>query len=427
MIGGFHVMFTPQLLSILLYIPFVLTVIITGIIYCIKGYKQGLYRALISLGVTLLSAGLSLLLSRILSSALSGLVANMIPQDLFGEMGSLRELLVSLVSGLVQSGMAILLFGFFLLIFLIVLKIIWNHIKKDALLPENNGMKWGGLGVRLVDTVIVAFLLLVPLYGTLATYVPPVESVIKIIEGSDSVTAEYLSGISENGMVSFYKGGPSTWIQGGLGNVKVGEVSVNLKDVIDISGTAIEKFNRLSASKNQKEVMSAVSDISKFLRDDVVEEEWFYSVMSEAKNALIPTLETLGDEEQVIVEQILKVFDLPQEQFATSGVAILDFVSYAVDSGAANFLETGDPNDLPADFPDKLKDLVEGDDISKSLVISVVQESFIDLEKQEQLLQDATSLEEQEQILKDIKDEASKKAEEFIDQFLDEGFNMGNE
>ena len=418
-------MISSQVISLLLYVPFVLAVMITGVIYCIKGYKQGLYRALISLGVTLLSVGLSLLISRLLSFVLSGFVASLVPQDLFGEMGSLREILVSLLTGLVQSSMAILLFGFFLLIFLIVLKIIWNHIKKDALLPKNDGMKWGGLGVRLVDTVIVAFLLLVPLYGTLATYVPPIESVIKITEGADSVTAEYLSGISENGMVSLYKGGPSTWIQGGLGNVKVGEVSVNLKDVIDISGTAIEKFSRLSACKDRKELMAAVSDISKFLRDDVVEEEWFYSVMNEAKNALIPTLETLGDEEQVIVEQVLKVFDLPQEQFATSGVAILDFVSYAVDSGAADFLETGDIEDLPADFPEKLKDLVDGDDISKSLVIGVVQESFIDLEKQEQLLQDATTIEEQEKILKDIKDEAAKKAEEFIDQFLDEGFNIG--
>ncbi|MBO5213948.1 MAG: hypothetical protein J6B86_04180 [Clostridia bacterium] len=420
-------MITAQVISVLLYVPFVLAAIITGIIYCIKGYKQGLYRALISLGVTFLSVGLSLLLSRLLSLALSGLVAKLVPRDLFGEMGSLRDILVSLLSGLVQSGVAILLFGLFLLIFLIVLKIVWNHIKKDALLPKNNGMKWGGLGVRLVDTVIVAFLLLVPLYGTLATYVPPVESVIKITEGSDSAAAEYLSAVSENGMVSLYKGGPSTWIQGGLGTVKIGDVSVNLKDVIDVSGTAVEKFSNLSTCKDRKELMAAISDISKFLRDDVVEEEWFYSVMSEAKNALLPALDTLSEEEKVIMEQVLKVFDLPQEQFATSGVAILDFVSYAVDSGAADFLETGDPEDLPDDFPDKLKTLVEGDEVSKSLIISMVQDSFIDTEKQEQLLQDAATAEEQEKVLKEIKDEAAKKAEEFIDQFLNEGLSSGNE
>ncbi len=420
-------MISSQVLNLLLYIPFVLAVIITGIIYCIKGYKQGLYRALISLGVTLLSAGLSFLISWLLSFALSGLVTALIPQDLFDNMGSLREILVSLLSGLVQSSMALLLFGLFLLIFLIVLKIVWNHIKKDALLPQNKGMKWGGFGVRLVDAVIVAFLLLVPLYGPLATYVPPVESVIEITEGSDSVAAEYLSGISENGMVSLYKGGPAKWIQGGLGKIKVGDVSVNLKDVIDISGTAIKKINRLSTSKDQKERLTAIGDLSKFLRDDVVEEAWFYHVMNEAKKALLPTLDTLGEDEKIIVEQILKILDLPQEQFATSGVAILDFVTYAVESGAVDFLETGDPEDLPADFSDKLKNLVEGDEASRSFVIGVFQESFIDTEKRDQLLQDATTVEEQEKVLNQIKDEATQKAEEFMDQLLNEGLIPGNE
>ncbi len=424
-------MISPFVINLLLYIPFVLTVTITGIIYCIKGYKQGLYRALISLGITFLSVGLSLLISRLLSSVLSGLVTKLIPLDMFGDLESLRELLVSILSGLVQSGMAILLFGLFFLIFLIVLKIVFNHIKKDALLPQNKGMKWGGLGIRLLDTVIVALLLMVPVYGPLATYIPPVESILIVVEGEDSTAAQYLSGVSDNGMVSLYQFGPTTWIQRGLSDFKVGDVSINLGEVAKVSGTVIEKIGKLTTSKDRKEVLASIADLSKFLRDDVVEKEWFYLVMGEAKNAMGPALETLNEEEKLIAEQVMRVFDLPPEEFASSGVAILDFVTYSIESGAVDFLETGDPEALPEDFSEKLGDLMESDGdsgLNKSIVVSIVQEAFIDTEKQESLLETATTPEEQEQVLQQIKEEAADKAEEFLDLYLKEGADafLGN-
>lgn len=424
-------MISPAVINLLLYVPFVLTVIVTGIIFCIKGYKQGLYRALISFGVTLLSAGSSLLISRLLSSLLWGAVAKRIPLDMFGDMEFLRDLLVSVLSGLVQSGIAILLFGLFFLIFLIVLKVVFNHIKKDALLPQNKGMKWGGLGVRVLDTVIVALLLMIPVYGPLATYLPPVESILIVVEGEDSATAQYLSGVTDNGMVSLYQFGPASWVQGGLSDFKIGDVSVNLGEVAKASGTVIEKIGRLSTSQDRNEMLASIADLSKFLRDEVVEEDWFYLVMGEAKNAMAPALETLSEEEQVIAEQVMRVFDLPPEEFASSGVALLDFVTYSVESGAVDFLETGNPEAIPEDFSEKLSDLMESDGDSgfnKSIVVSIVQEAFIDTEKQEALLETATTPEAREQVLQQIKEEAADKAEEFLAQYLSQGADafLGN-
>ncbi len=424
-------MISPAVINLLLYVPFVLTVIVTGIIFCIKGYRQGLYRALISFGVTLLSAGSSLLISRLLSSLLWGAVAKRIPLDMFGDMEFLRDLLVSVLSGLVQSGIAILLFGLFFLIFLIVLKVVFNHIKKDALLPQNKGMKWGGLGVRVLDTVIVALLLMIPVYGPLATYLPPVESILIVVEGEDSATAQYLSGVTDNGMVSLYQFGPASWVQGGLSDFKIGDVSVNLGEVAKASGTVIEKIGRLSTSQDRNEMLASIADLSKFLRDEVVEEDWFYLVMGEAKNAMAPALETLSEEERGIAEQVMRVFDLPPEEFASSGVALLDFITYSVESGAVDFLETGNPEAIPEDFSEKLSDLMESDGDSgfnKSIVVSIVQESFIDTEKQEALLETATTPEAREQVLQQIKEEAADKAEEFLDQYLSQGADafLGN-
>lgn len=417
-------MINPFVIHLLLYIPFVLTVIIAGVIYCIKGYKQGLYRALISLGITLLSAGLSLLFARLLSLVLTGLVTKLIPQDAFKNLGSLGDLLISVLSGLVQSGVALLLFGLFFLIFLIVLKIVFNHIKKDQLLPQNKGMKWGGLAVRVLDTVIVSFLLMIPLYGPLATYVPPVESIMIVVEGEDSAMAQYLSGVSDNGMVSLYRSAPASWVQGNLSDFKVGDVSVDLTKVIKVSGTAMEKIGRLTASKDRKEMLTAVADLSKFFRNEVVEEEWFYLVAGELKGAMGSSLEGLNESDRVVVEQVFRIFDLPPEEFANSGVAVLDFVTYTIESGAVDFLETGDPETIPEDFSEKLTDFVEDDGASglnRSIVVGILQESFIDLEKQEELLEDAITPQEQEQIKQQIKKEAADKAEDFLNSFLKEG------
>ncbi|MBQ4323029.1 MAG: CvpA family protein, partial [Clostridia bacterium] len=203
----------PELLNLLLFAPFLLVVLITGLIFCIKGYKQGLWRALISLGITVVATVLSLLLSRLLAGILSGPILGMIPEIDLGDMAAFNDFAQSFVQGLVQEVLAILLFGIILFICLVVLKIVGNHVKRDFLKTESKGMKWGGFGIRVLDTVVVTILLLLPLYGTLATYVTPAAKVSEMAWGADSTAVKLLSQVANNPIVSLYKAGPAAWVQ----------------------------------------------------------------------------------------------------------------------------------------------------------------------------------------------------------------------
>lgn len=55
---------SPEILVTIIWIPFVLTALVAGLIYCISGYRHGLWRALVSLGAVILATVLSVLVSR---------------------------------------------------------------------------------------------------------------------------------------------------------------------------------------------------------------------------------------------------------------------------------------------------------------------------------------------------------------------------
>ena len=58
---------SPALISFLLFVPFLVVALITGIFFFINGYKKGLWHALISLGMTVLSAVLSVIIANLIS------------------------------------------------------------------------------------------------------------------------------------------------------------------------------------------------------------------------------------------------------------------------------------------------------------------------------------------------------------------------
>ena len=117
------------LLNLILYVPILLVAIVTGIIIFISGYKRGLWRALLSLGTTVVATGLSILFARLLSSATAGALMGVVPAEMFEELGATASLAASLAQGVVQMILSLVFFAVLLLIFLIVLKCVGNHIR----------------------------------------------------------------------------------------------------------------------------------------------------------------------------------------------------------------------------------------------------------------------------------------------------------
>lgn len=347
-------MMSPELIQWILYIPFLVVAVTCGTIFCIKGYRQGLWRALISLGITVVALLLSLFLARLLGSVLSGTVAGMIPEISFKEMGPFADLAKTLVQGLTQDVLAIVFFGVVLFILLIVLKVVGNHIKADELLPETSGFKWGGFGVRLADALVVTLFLLLPLYGTIATYISPVTRAVETLAREETQAVVYLKSAAANPVVALYKAGPTAWVQDGLSGFSVGEAAVDLTDMADLLDEALDKMERLVEAEDEEEALEAVADLNEFLRENLIEEEWFYSIVCEFTAEAERQVEILEDgRDKELVLQLLAMLDLTQEEFEDNGIAVLDFVSYSLEGGVLDFVESRDYADLPEDFYEK--------------------------------------------------------------------------
>ena len=164
-----------KILSIALWIPFGIVFLISAILFCRTGYKRGLWRSLISLGATAVSASVSLLLAGLMAQPIAGaLIAALEQRRALGELEAFRPLL----AGVVKSLLALIIFSVLLFITAIIAKVLADKYLKKYCMTDRKELRWGGLGVRLIDALLYTQLLLLPLYGTIAAYFPAVNTVM---------------------------------------------------------------------------------------------------------------------------------------------------------------------------------------------------------------------------------------------------------
>ena len=109
-------MVNVEVVNIALWAPFALIMLIIGIIFCINGYRKGLWRALLSLLATVISAVVSVFVSPMIAKkavdSASGVFAEV---GITGEIEQLSpefaEMVDELVNGVLQSVVALSIFG----------------------------------------------------------------------------------------------------------------------------------------------------------------------------------------------------------------------------------------------------------------------------------------------------------------------------
>ena len=70
-----------SMIHFILWIPFLVVVVITGLSFMIGGFRKGLRRALVSLGATVVGAVLSILLAKLIAPLVTPAVSNIIPVE----------------------------------------------------------------------------------------------------------------------------------------------------------------------------------------------------------------------------------------------------------------------------------------------------------------------------------------------------------
>ncbi len=335
------------IINIILWLPFVMVVFIAGLVFCISGYKKGLWRALISTGITLVSAIISFLLSKLIAGMISGgfveMVNGMLPQD-----EPMIAAVMPLVRNAVQAFVAIILFSIVFFVLTFILKIIGNVVKRDSLIVEDKKLKWAGLGVRVLDTVVYTVLLLIPLYGTLGAYMPTVQTVLEMTGNVDEEMLSYLGAISNNPLITASNKGPINLVYNELSKVETDGTAVSLPEVVGNLQVTMEKFNALSSVEGE-DYEEACLDLVVHLKENVIEEDWSYDIIQQTtgvlKEQVISGMEGADEASKQMVETAIEFLDMPKEEFQENGVVILDYVEYALSN---NIMESLQSNQVEA-------------------------------------------------------------------------------
>ena len=251
-------MVNVEVVNIALWAPFALIMLIIGIIFCINGYRKGLWRALLSLLATVISAVVSVFVSPMIAKkavdSASGVFAEV---GITGEIEQLSpefaEMVNELVNGVLQSVVALSIFGLIFFVLTIILKVISAKVKKSALITEEKGLKFAGLGVRLLDTVLYALIMLMPLYGTLSAYTPAVSAAMNStfieIEGSEEFE-EPIKAVSNHLLVKAEGVFPFSTAYNSLSVFSYGEANheVCIPEMVDVIETLLVHYSEADGS-----------------------------------------------------------------------------------------------------------------------------------------------------------------------------------
>lgn len=360
---------TETAINIILCVPFLLVAIVTGIIYLISGFRKGLWHALVSLGVTVVSILVSLLLANLAASLLSGVLVNAIPQSIFAQMPAFSGMAKSFIKGLIQDVLSLIFFSLFFFICLIVLKLVGNRIVSqiEKLQVSEKGMKFAGMGVRLVDTLLVTFLLLLPLYGSISTYMTPVVKAKTTNAQQLSTTDSMLLCVVNHPLVRSYDAGPGEWLYSGLSGFKVNETRINLPEMADTLETTLDLIMEIEQTANEEKVQATLR-LNKHLRDNVIESEWCYSLICSVVDEVEVAMEQYADENtQQQAQPYLDLFDMSQKEFESNGMALVDFITYALEHEFMEFYKTSNYEILSQEFLTELGDLINYSDQATAL------------------------------------------------------------
>ena len=358
-------------ISLLLWAPFVLIWLPATLIYCIKGLRKGFQPALISLSAIIVSALVNMFLARALAGVVTPMLKGAIPADLFSGSYTAELLLGSIIGTLA----AMLLF---MLLFLILTPIMagigkWILRKKLAAEEVTDGSKVGGIMVGMVNAVLFTMVFLIPLYGTLAAYAPIARSALDMIPAaSDSAQSAYTSQpmsftsrqlqqetsapdsdlqllrdildcILQHPLVELSASAPVQTVYVSLSQVSVEQTSVNLSDM---AGTTKELMNRIQAvaQADEGQRTEALRELIAFCREDVLAQDWAYTVYIIALEEGSALLENVP-----AADEILDILTFDDEEFRHHTNLLLDFAEATLEYDIFARLEQGDLSVLTED------------------------------------------------------------------------------
>ena len=331
---------SPQLLGTILWIPFALVVLIAGLIYCISGYKKGLWRALGSLGAAVISTAVSVLLARLIAGGLASSVAGMIPVGDAAEIGAAA--LQVLLSSAIAMVLAMVLFIVLMLILTPVLCWIMGLLLGKRLISDSKTFKWLGMATGLVTALVFALCLLSPVYGTLALAAPVAQGVMAFVPAEEGETAQigdYISGISNHFLTKASGSGPVGLVYSGLSQVSLGSNTVSLQDVSGAAENVLTLAQQLQNTQDPAQLTQISTLLVKEVRTNFVEQDWFYALSQDLAVQLKGAAVDPAVVDGAYVSAMLEQAQMPKAEFQDLMNVVLGFVESALEKDALHLLQ----------------------------------------------------------------------------------------
>lgn len=364
-------------IKLALFVPFFLVLAIFAAVYLTAGYKKDLGRSIVSLLATALATGLSLLLAKLISSALSGTVFAALTSVTDGL--DVNSLGAGFVKGALEIVLSFVLFVLFFIITLAVLKSVGKKIKWGALEKLNTGKKGtrlAGMALRGIDAVLVSVMLLLPIYGTIATVAPPAAALLGISarangtdvtmqiseEPAEPIRVQFaavsvrpaaaLAGMGEADAVEImntladhpvlvpYKYGPGSWVYSELSSFSMNGKQVDIATAAESLEGLLDRFEKCTAaieSENMDATAKATQELIDYARKKVINQRWSYDMVM----AFVGEIDTLLDkyaDELSEEEELLQLYDMARplldmsfEDYTNNAEGILDITSWLID------------------------------------------------------------------------------------------------
>lgn len=345
------------LVKIAFFVPFILTLTIFAIVYMKSGYKNGLWRSLVSLGATVVALLVSVGLGKLLGGLLSGSLSDLLPRSLFDEMGAATGFVLFIAKAAVQVVLTLLFYGLFLVIGTAVLKGIGKRLPAKKLMEEpgeNKGLRFAGMGIRALDAVLLTFALLLPLYGPISVALPPVSKAVTMAADTENQAVRLLNTVEKHPVVKAYKIGPAAAVCKGLATLNMDGGTLDLAAITETIEGVIQHVMAFSSAE-RSERADALEDLIQYLRQNVIEENWCYELISISRGAM-------KDAEHPVAQELAQLLDMSKEEFKDNGVALLEFIDYGLNNGFMDFYKRNDYESLSPEFYEKLGELINYSD-----------------------------------------------------------------
>ena len=283
---------SPALISLIAWSPFLILALIFGITFSIKGYKRGAARAGISIGVTVIICMISILVAKLIANGLSGTFSPMI-SDMLSDIGvkagerELAKLAASVASALAA---VVLYIPVSIILFSVIKPVVSFIVKRYIKEPKHVANKIGGLSISIIDALLLAMLVTLPIYGTLAL----ADNVLGTFAKMDVDTMETVSAVTDSFIVDVADVPPFSTAYDSLMSCKIGKTTVSISGTIREVSTVMNRAVKVSGMKkgnfSKKDVLALLNSAEKLL----VKNEFVTDFVCEYMGGKLPSVKMPG-------------------------------------------------------------------------------------------------------------------------------------